>query len=98
MWGADEVSASADARIATSLMHHFGVKEYLIMAMKLVRRSVLVVAASAGLLLASQPLANAAPASPVGGAPVGGGAIDSVLGIGTGAIKGVAPVLGLPTP
>ncbi len=83
MWEPDEVSASADARIATSLLHHFGVKEYLIMAMKLVRRSVLVVAASAGLPLASKPLANAAPASPEGGAPFGGGAIDSVLGLPT---------------
>ncbi len=77
------------------------------MTMKLVRHCLLVAAASAGLLLASQPLANAAalpavvpapaaPVSPPAPAP-GGGAIDSVTGIGTGAVAGATPVLGLPT-
>ncbi len=78
------------------------------MTMKLVRRSLLVAAASAGLLLTSQPLANAvalpavvpapaAPVSPPAPAPAGG-TLDSLLGIGTGAVKGAAPVAGLPTP
>lgn len=77
------------------------------MTMKVVRHSLLVAAASAGLLLASQPLANAAafpavapalaaPVSPPAPAPAGG-TIDSLTGIGTGAVAGATPVLGLPT-
>ncbi len=65
------------------------------MMMKIVRYSLLVAAASAGVLLASQSLANAAAALPIS-AP-SGGAIDSVTGIGTGAVAGATPVLGLPT-
>ncbi len=65
------------------------------MMMKIVRYSLLVVAASAGVLWASQSQANAA--APAVSAPVGGGMIDSVIGIGRGAVAGITPVLGLPT-
>lgn len=66
------------------------------MTMRIVRHSLLAAAASAGLLLATQPLANAAaPISPP--APVGSGQTDSLKGIGTGAVAGATPVLGLPT-
>ena len=61
-------------------------------------------------MLASQPLASAAtqpaaiptPASlvstqvPSVPAPIAGGQIDSVVGIGGGAVRGVLPVAGLP--
>jgi len=61
-------------------------------------------------MLASQPLASAAtqpaaiptPASLVSTqvpgvpAPIAGGQIDSVVGIGGGAVRGVLPVAGLP--
>jgi hypothetical protein len=76
---------------------HFYVKEYLIMTMKIVRHSLLVAAASAGLLLASQPLANAAAAPISPPAPVSGGQTASLTGIGSGAAAGATPVLGLPT-
>lgn len=78
------------------------------MTVKTVHRGLLVTAAVGGLMLASQPLASAAiqpaailtPASIVKTAPVSppvaGGQIDSVVGIGGGAVRGVLPVAGLP--
>jgi hypothetical protein len=70
----------------------------------------MITAVAGGLMLASQPLANAAtqpaatrtPASivktapPAVPAPVAGGTLDSLVGIGNGAITGATPVLGLP--
>ena len=67
------------------------------MTMRIVRHSLLAAAASAGLLLATQPLANAAAAPISPPAPVGSGQTDSLKGIGTGAVAGATPVLGLPT-
>jgi hypothetical protein len=80
------------------------------MTVKIVHRGLLITAVAGGLMLASQPLASAAiqpaaistPASIVRAAPavpvpVAGGTIDSVVGIVTGAVGGVTPVLGLPT-
>ena len=82
------------------------------MTVKIVHRGLLVTAAVGGLMLASQPLASAAilpegisaPASlvstqlpPVPAVP-SGGTVDSLRGIGLGALAGAAPVAGLPTP
>jgi hypothetical protein len=67
-----------------------------------VRRSLLIVAASAGLMLAGAPMASSASlpvpptvptvlgqASPAGGLPVVGGFVASVLGIVTGTYYGI---------
>ena len=80
------------------------------MTVKSVHRGLLITAVAGGLMLASQSLASAAtqpvvtptPASivkaaPAVPAPVAGGTIDSLLGIGNGAVAGGTPVLGLPT-
>ena len=79
------------------------------MTVKTVHRGLLITAVAGGLMLASQPLASAAtqpaaiptPASivkaqPTVPAPIAGGQIDSVVGIGGGAVRGVLPVLNLP--
>jgi hypothetical protein len=80
-----------------------------VMTVKTVHRGLLITAVAGGLMLASQPLASAAvqpaaiptPASFVKDAlpvspPVAGGQVDSVVGIGGGAVRGILPVAGLP--
>jgi hypothetical protein len=80
------------------------------MTVKTVHRGLLITAVAGGLMLAIQPLASAAtqpavtptPASivraaPAIPAPVAGGTLDSLVGIGNGAVAGATPVLGLPT-
>jgi hypothetical protein len=80
------------------------------MTVKTVHRGLLITAVTGGLMLASQPLANAAtqpaaiptPASIVKTAPAvpgvpSGGAVDSGKGIVGGAVAGITPVFGLPT-
>jgi len=80
------------------------------MTVKTVHRSLLITAVAGGLMLASQPLASAAiqpatiptptsitkTAPPAVPAPVAGGQVDSVVGIGGGAVRGILPVAGLP--
>ena len=81
------------------------------MTVTTVHRGLLITAVAGGLMLASQPLASAAiqpaalptpaglvkaqPAVPA--PPISGGQVDSVKGIGGGAVAGATPVLGLPT-
>jgi hypothetical protein len=80
------------------------------MRVKIVHRGLLIAAVAGGLMLASQPLASAAiqpaaipaPASivkaaPAVPAPIAGGTLASLLGIGNGAVAGATPVAGLPT-
>jgi hypothetical protein len=80
------------------------------MTVKIVQRGLLIAAVAGGLMLASQPLASAAiqpaaipaPASivkaaPAVPAPIAGGTLASLLGIGNGAVAGATPVAGLPT-
>ena len=62
------------------------------MTMNIVRRSLLVVTAVGGLMLAGMPLAGAAtlPAAPSpGGLPIVGALVDSVVGIVTGTTYGI---------
>lgn len=80
------------------------------MTVKTVHRGLLITAVAGGLMLASQALASAAiqpaaiptPASlvkaapPAVPAPIAGGQVDSVVGIGGGAARGALPVLNLP--
>ena len=79
------------------------------MTVKTIHRGLLITAVAGGLMLASQPLASAAtqpaaiptPASlvkaqPAVPAPIAGGQVDSVVGIGGGAARGILPVLNLP--
>lgn len=79
------------------------------MTVKTVHRGLLITAVAGGLMLASQPLASAAiqpaaiptptslvKAQPAVPAPIAGGQIDSVVGIGGGAVRGILPVLNLP--
>jgi hypothetical protein len=80
------------------------------MTVKSVHRGLLITAVAGGLMLASQSLASAATqpavtptlasivkAAPAVPAPVAGGTVDSLVGIGNGAVAGATPVLGLPT-
>jgi hypothetical protein len=81
------------------------------MTMKPVHRGLMITAVAGGLMLSSQPLASAATqpaaipaptsvvktAPPTVPVPIPGGTIDSLLGIGNGAVAGATPVLGLPT-
>lgn len=78
------------------------------MTVKTVRRGLLITAVAGGLMLATQPLISAAtqpaatPASlvmalpAVPAPPIAGGQVDSVTGIGKGAVDGALPVLNLP--
>jgi len=79
------------------------------MTVTTVHRGLLITALAGGLMLASQPLASAATqpaaipatasivkAQPTVPAPIAGGQVDSVVGIGGGAVRGVLPVLNLP--
>lgn len=81
------------------------------MTMKPAHRGLMITAVAGGLMLSSQPLANAAiqpaaiptPASVVKTAPpavpvpISEGTLASLLGIGNGAVAGATPVVGLPT-
>jgi hypothetical protein len=81
------------------------------MTMKPAHRGLMITAVAGGLMLSGQPLASAAiqpaaiptpagvvkTAPPAVPAPISGGTSDSVIGILTGAVAGVTPVLGLPT-